>query len=150
MSTKKKTTKRATSKSAPKKSSARRKTTSSKKSRVEGLVQTNGKSYTQDIETVKRLEELLEVGKTNPFGTADQRIFEENIASMNLSEMQEVAVRAGIFPNGNKTVLKNKLLKAFKNQGFGVVDTVIDKGVPLDLDPENPKHRAVIDYLNNT
>ena len=64
MSTKKKTTKRATSKSAPKKSSARRKTTSSKKSRVEGLVQTNGKSYTQDIETVKRLEELLEVGKT--------------------------------------------------------------------------------------
>ena len=80
------------------------------KSKLAGITQTNGKQYEESIETVRKLEELLEVRKTNPFGTADARIFNENIARMNLSDMQELAVRAGVFPSGNKTVLKNKLL----------------------------------------
>ena len=148
MTTKKKTTKRATK---PRKPSATKKAGASrKKSKLNDLTQTNGKAYEQSVETVQKLEDLLEVRKTNPYGTGDLRIFEANLAEMNLSEMQEVAVRSGVFPSGNKTVLKNKLIKSFKNEGFGVVDTVIDKGSPIQLDSSDPDHKAIIDYLNNT
>ena len=87
---------------------------------LKNLQQTNGKSYEPSVEQVRKLEEILEVKTTNPFGTTGYQVFQENMASMNLSDMQEIAVRAGVFPNGNKTVLKNKLIKAFKAQGFGV------------------------------
>lgn len=148
MTTKKKITKRATK---PRKTAAAKKTAASrKKSKLNDLTQTNGKAYEQNVESVRKLEDLLEVRKTNPYGTGDLRIFEENLATMNLSEMQEVAVRAGVFPSGNKTVLKNKLIKSFKNEGFGTVDTIIDKGCPVSLDPADPDHKAIIDYLNNS
>ena len=147
MTTKKKTNKRATK--TRKAAATKKATASDKKSKLANLTQTNGKAYEQSVETVRELENILETRKTNPYGTGDIRVFEENLATMNLSDMQEVAVRAGVFPSGNKTVLRNKLVKSFKREGFGVVDTVINKGSPVELDPSNPDHKAVIDYLNN-
>ena len=96
---------------------------------------------------VKKLEELLDVKQTNPFGTQDSRIFEENISEMNLSDMQALAVRAGIFPNGNQTILKQKLLKAFRAEGYGTVNAVMEGDKQVVLDPSNPKHKEIIDYL---
>ena len=103
MSQKKKTTKKRVSK----------KSESSKK--LENLTHTNGKVYDQDTDQIRKLEEILEVKTTNPFGTSNAKVFEENLSSMNLSEMQEIAVRAGIFPSGSQAMLKNKLSKSFKN-----------------------------------
>ena len=110
---------------------------------------TNGKSYSQDqsVEIVRKLEDLLDVKQTNPFGTSDARIFEENLASMNLTDMQEVAVRAGVFPSGNQTILKQKLIKAFKAEGYGTVNAVMEAEKQVQLDPSNPKHKEIIDYL---
>ena len=117
--------------------------------KLEEMNITNGKSYSQDqsVEIVRRLEELLDVKQTNPFGTSDARIFEENLASMNLTDMQEVAVRAGVFPSGNQTILKQKLLKAFKAEGYGTVNAVMEGEKQVQLDPSNPKHKEIIDYL---
>tara|TARA_Y100000004_G_scaffold43674_1_gene47877 strand:- start:6505 stop:6918 length:414 start_codon:yes stop_codon:yes gene_type:complete len=137
MSQKKKTTKRRVSK----------KSTSSKK--LENLNQTNGKVYDQDTDQIRKLEEILEVKTTNPFGTSSAKVFEENLSSMNLSEMQEIAVRAGIFPSGSQAMLKNKLRKSFKNHYPDQLQVIIDKGSPIELDPSNPKHKEVIDYLNS-
>lgn len=110
---------------------------------------TNGKSYSQgqSVEIVRKLEELLDVKQTNPFGTSDARIFQENLASMNLTDMQEVAVRAGVFPSGNQTILKQKLVKAFNAEGYGTVNAVIEGKKQVELDPSNPKHKEIIDYL---
>ena len=117
--------------------------------KLEQMNITNGKSYSQDqsVEIVRRLEDLLDVKQTNPFGTSDARIFEENLASMNLTDMQEVAVRAGVFPSGNQTILKQKLLKAFKAEGYGTVNAVMEGTKQVQLDPNNPKHKEIIDYL---
>jgi len=125
------------------------KTSSRKKTPLEDLQQTNGKLYEPTIDQVRKLEEILEVKKTNPFGTNDLRIFEENVASMNLTDMQEVAVRAGVFPSGNRTVLKNKLIKAFKAEGFGINKSVVESDHQVTLDPKNKKHKEIIDYLNS-
>tara|TARA_A100001037_G_scaffold167863_1_gene150865 strand:- start:883 stop:1329 length:447 start_codon:yes stop_codon:yes gene_type:complete len=144
----KKVKKEAAPSRAKKKAVAKKSTT--KKTSVKELSQTNGKNYEDDAELkkVKRLEEILEVKKTNPYGTNDSRIFQENIASMNLTDLQELAVRVGVFPSGNKTVLKNKLTKSFKSENLGSSQLVIDRGPPISLDPDNPKHKEVLDYLN--
>ena len=111
MSTKKTNKKRA----APNKGKPARKTKAAKRAKaarkpeLKDLNQTTGKTYEQNLEYVKKLEEILEVRKSNPYGTNDARIFEENMAGMSLTELQEVAVRAGVFPSGNRTILKNKL-----------------------------------------
>ena len=130
-------------------STAAKKPAAKRKPDLKNLQQTNGKVYEPSVEQVRKLEEILEVKQTNPFGTTDMRVFQENLSSMNLSDMQEVAVRAGVFPNGNKTVLKNKLLKAFKSEGFGVVNSVFESDRQIKLDPSNKKHKEIIDYLNS-
>jgi len=137
--------KKTTNKRAVKKKTAKsnQKTTN----KLDNLTTTNGKSYEKTVEVVKKLEELLDVKQTNPFGTQDSRILEENLSEMNLSDMQALAVRAGIFPNGNQTILKQKLLKAFRAEGFGTVNAVIEADNQVILDPSNPKHKEIIDYL---
>lgn len=130
-------------------STAAKKPAAKRKPDLKNLQQTNGKVYEPSVEQVRKLEEILEVKQTNPFGTTDMRVFQENLANMNLSDMQEVAVRAGVFPNGNKTVLKNKLIKAFKSEGFGVVNSVFESDRQIKLDPKNNKHKEILDYLNS-
>jgi len=148
MSTKKTNKKRA----APNKGKPARKTKAAKRAKaakrpeLKDLNQTTGKTYEQNLEYVKKLEEILEVRKSNPYGTNDARIFEENMAGMSLTELQEVAVRAGVFPSGNRTILKNKLTKAFKSENLGT-NVVIDNGPPFELDPNNPKHKKLIEIL---
>jgi hypothetical protein len=34
---------------------------------------------------------------------------------MNLTDLQSFAVKVGVFPSGNKTVLKNKIKRAFES-----------------------------------
>ncbi len=137
-------------KKVTKKSTRTRKPKTSKAKKLEQLNQTNGKAYdNEDTSQVRKLEEILEVSVTNPFGTSNGKVFEENLADMNLSQMQEVAVRAGIFPSGNQTMLKNKLKKAFKSAYPDQLQVIVDKGSPIELDPSNPKHKELIDYLNS-
>jgi hypothetical protein len=132
------------------KKSVRARKPKSKKEKLNKLTQTNGKVYEdEDTKKTRKLEQILDVAVTNPFGTSSVKVFEENLANMNLSEMQEVAVRAGIFPSGNQTMLKNKLKKAFKAANPDQLQVIIDKGPPIELNPENPKHKQLIDYLNS-
>ena len=137
-------------KKVTKKSVRTRKSKSKKIEKLDKLTQTNGRVYEdEDTNKTRKLEEILEVAVTNPFGTSSGKVFEENLANMNLSEMQEVAVRAGIFPSGNQTMLKNKLKKAFKAANPDQLQVIIDKGPPIELNPKNPKHKQLIDYLNS-
>ena len=70
------------------------------------------------------------------------------LQDMNLTDLQSFAVKVGVFPSGYKTVLKNKIKRAFDSSlhGKGSVQVM---GEPIKLDPSNPKHKQVIDYLNN-
>lgn len=64
------------------------------------------------------IEEILSIKSKNPFGTTSEADFENKLGDMNMSQMQELAVKASVFPSGNKTTLKNKLKKEFKTR-FG-------------------------------
>ena len=133
-----------------KKKTTTSKSTASKKKKVklDELQQTNGKSYEEQVSKARELEEVLGIPKINPFKTNDKRVFNEMLKDMNLTDLQSFAVKVGVFPSGNKTVLKNKIKRAFDSSLHGKGSVQI-MGDPIKLDPDNPQHKKVIDYLNN-
>lgn len=136
----------ANKKTTTSKSTASRKSTAKKKVSLDSLQQTNGKSYEDQVAKARELEEILGIAKINPFKTNDKRVFAEMLQEMNLTDLQAFAVKVGVFPAGNKTVLRNKIKRAFESSlhGKGSVQVM---GEPIKLDPNNPKHKEVIDYL---
>jgi len=122
------------------------KASAGKRVKLEELNQTTGKSYEEQVSRAKELEDILGVKKISPFKTNDKRIFKEMLEDMNLTDLQAFAVKAGVFPSGNKTVLKNKIKRAFESSlvGQGSIQVM---GQPINLDPNNPKHKEVLDYL---
>jgi hypothetical protein len=119
-----------------------------KQPKLEDLQQTNGKNYEDQVAEARELEEILGIPKINPFRTNDKRVFSEMLQEMNLTDLQSFAVKVGVFPSGNKTVLRNKIKRAFDSSLHGKGSVQI-MGEPIKLDPSNPKHRQVIDYLNS-
>lgn len=74
----------------------------------------DGKNHDEDNhQLAKDIEDLL-MPDTNPFGTNSMEDLESMLEGMNLRQVQEVAVKASVFPSGNKTSLKNKIKKEFK------------------------------------
>lgn len=82
-----------------------------------GLQYIDGKS---DVDEQKAdLETLLNpAGVYNPFKTSCESELEAKITDMSMPELQSLAVEVGVFPSGNRTTLKNKLKKEFKNRVF--------------------------------
>lgn len=128
------------------KSTASKKSTAKKKVSLDSLQQTNGKTYEDQVARARELEDVLGIAKINPFKTNDKRVFKEMLEEMNLTDLQAFAVKVGVFPSGNKTVLRNKIKRAFDASlhGKGSVQVM---GEPIQLDPNNPQHKEVIDYL---
>jgi len=107
----------------------------------------NGK-IEQDYSLAKDIEDILNAPR-NPFGVKSLESLEEKLASMNIREMQEMAVNASVFPSGNKTTLKNKLKKEFKTK-FGSLNRPIHNAQverPV-VDPDSEVAKDIIDILN--
>jgi hypothetical protein len=136
----------ANKKTTTSKSTASKKSTAKKKVSLDSLQQTNGKTYEDQVAKARELEDILGIAKINPFKTNDKRVFAEMLQEMNLTDLQAFAVKVGVFPAGNKTVLRNKIKRAFESSlhGKGSVQVM---GEPIKLDPNNPEHKEVIDYL---
>lgn len=136
----------ANKKTTTSKSTASKKSTAKKKVSLDSLQQTNGKTYEDQVAKARELEDILGIAKINPFKTNDKRVFADMLEDMNLTDLQAFAVKVGVFPAGNKTVLRNKIKRAFESSlhGKGSVQVM---GEPIKLDPNNPKHKEVIDYL---
>ena len=92
----------------------RKKTNSPKKTSKTITQYSDGREDRKDL--AKTVEDLMSVKKRDPFVVANGENFDEAIHSMNLSQLQEIAVSAGVFPSGTKTTLKNKLLKEYDNR----------------------------------
>ena len=149
MAKKKTTNSRATSARKSKVKTAKKiQTPKKEKPQLESLEQTNGKSYDEQVARAKELEQIMGLQKMSPFKTNDPEAFEEMLEDMNLTDLQSMAVKVGNFPTGNKTVLKNKIKRSFKASLTGQGSVTL-MGKPLELDPNNPTHKEVLDYLKD-
>ncbi len=132
----------------PRKSS---KTKTSKKIATNELEIADGKfeSVDEKHQKNKSIEELLVVNK-NPFGTNSKAELEEKLEGMNLRQMQEMAVKASVFPSGNKTSLKKKITREFVTK-FGTNDGSKKYSAQSEgpiMDPESKLAKEVMQILN--
>lgn len=107
-------------------SKTKKKTTKKIKNFADGKIQEKS-----DIEEVRDLEDLMRGSLHSPFKIKTQEEFERKMASMNLIDMQSMAVAAGIFPSGNKTTLRKKLKKEFEKYEKGGKGRVFSTTQPI-------------------
>ena len=111
-----------------------------KKTSLEDLQNfTTGKMDDKAIEKVKKLEEVLGIKTVNPFGTNDPNIFEAQLKDSNLSDLQNLAMRVGVFPEGGLARLRDKLKKEFQRVSRGARTISMEDPLPIH-DPNHPDH----------
>lgn len=120
-----------------------RKKTKSNKEVLEEMQVADGKT---DLEEIRNLEKIMGVQQINPFKTNNIEIFQEDLASMNLTDMQRLAVKAGLLPSGNRSMLKNKLLKEFKARSYGGKGNSVMVTKPM-VDPESEQGKKLIELM---
>ena len=132
MAAQRKTTKKAEKKDAS--------VASKKKTNLEDIENfTTGKMDDDAIEKVKKLEEVLGIKTVNPFGTNDPNIFEQELKDSNLSDLQNLAMKVGVFPDGSLARLRDKLRGEFTRVTRGARTITMEVPLPIH-DPSHPNH----------
>ena len=92
---------------ANKKTNKTKKTTTRTKAKTadKSMQYADGKDNRKEL--AKTVEELMSINARDPFSVASGESFEDAIGSMSLTELQEIAVKSGVFPSGTKATLKN-------------------------------------------
>jgi len=94
------------------------------------------------LEDFKALDKLLGAKQSNSFGTLSEEVFKDRIGDMNHSDMQSLAVSVGVHPSGNRTTLKNKLLREFRAKVGGKGNRMHTTKPIVDPDSERGKRIA--------
>jgi hypothetical protein len=107
----------------------------------------DGKNHIEEeANYVRGLESMIGRPKRNVFGSESLEEFEGSVANMQLSQMQELAVKAGVFPSGTKVTLKNKLIKAYKQHTQGSMNCVqVTKPI---VEPGSDQEKELLKILN--
>lgn len=97
------------------------------------MMYTDGKATTSnEKERLNDLELLLNPSiLTNHFKASTEQELDSKMADMSMPELQSLAVQVGVFPSGNRTTLKNKLRKEFKNTVFSGKGRVMQSERPM-------------------
>lgn len=98
-------------------------------------------------DVAKTVEELMAVKSRDPFKLASGESFEEAVNNMSLSQLQEIAVKSGVFPSGTKATLKNKLLKEYENRSEGRYGAP-SSSKPI-VDPKSAQAKKILKILND-
>jgi len=88
----------------------------SKASLLDQLNSVADKNSSEYRSKVRQLEVNLGVKEVNIFGTANRKIFEENIDDMSQLQLQDFARRIKIDSSGTMAAIKTRLLRQFDTQ----------------------------------
>jgi hypothetical protein len=94
----------------------------------------------------RNLEDLMGFKETNPFGVSTAEEFDNTIEDLQLTNLQELAVKAGVFPSGTKATLKTKLRKAFNEYTHGGSRKVVQITKPI-IDPESKEGQNLLKIM---
>jgi hypothetical protein len=91
----------------------------SRSKKVKEIDQVHGKVeediVSQTVRKSEALDQILGMRQKNPFSARNIEDFQSFLQGKNLTDLREIAVGAGIFPSGNATVLRKKLIKGFED-----------------------------------
>jgi hypothetical protein len=116
----------------------------SRKGRAKSPVEfADGKDHLrEETSEARSIESILQTRTAGPFETESISDFKDNLEGMTLTEMQELAVKAGVFPSGTKITLKSKLVKAFCQHSQGSMN-VVQVTRPI-VDPNSEQGKAFL------
>ena len=72
-----------------------------------------------------------------------------NLAEMSKAELQGLCKKVGINPFYEKDIIIGNILKEFRRLHSGSIFTAPQSIPTPELDPENPKHKEILDWLNS-
>jgi hypothetical protein len=97
----------------------------------------------EQIAQARELEELLGIHEMNPYKTLNQDIFEENLESMSVSEMTDLAMHVGVTPQQNSKQLKKDLKQSFATYAKKHNVTVPSQPKPI-IDQSSPDYKKTV------
>ena len=92
------------------------------------------------------VESLMSVKPKDPFKLSSGEDFGDAVGNLSLSELQEIAVNAGVFPSGTKATLKNKLLKEYENITHGRYGA--SSSSKTIVDPHSKSAKEILKIIN--
>tara|TARA_R100000234_G_C4916390_1_gene142178 strand:+ start:231 stop:680 length:450 start_codon:yes stop_codon:yes gene_type:complete len=99
-------------------------------------------------EIMQEIEVIYGTGETNSFGTNDIEILKDKLNAMSKADLQAFARKVGINPYYNKGAVKDNIIKEFNRyQSRGNMASAPLPVPAIELDPNNPQHRQVLDWL---
>ena len=124
-----------------------------KKGLIEELEDLKSKGETSTAryqEVLKEVEVLYGVGETNSFGTNDINILKGNLEKMSKADLQTFSKKVGINPFYERERIIDNIIKEFRHyQSRSNIFTAPQPVPALELDPENPEHKEILDWLNS-
>ena len=114
----------------------------------------NGETSTARYqEVLKEVEVIFGTGDTNSFdsfGTNDINILKERLDKMSKADLQGFCKKVGINPFYDKKIVLENIIKEFRRyQNRENISTAPQPVPTVELDPENPKHKEILDWLNS-
>ncbi|MAP80621.1 MAG: hypothetical protein CL526_05985 [Aequorivita sp.] len=87
------------------------------------------------------LEQLLDMGKMNPYQTLSKATFIERLDEMDLDEKHQLAIRVGVTPVKNNTQLTERLIDNFDD--FISKSRMIQGTPSNDIDPSSEEYKKI-------
>lgn len=104
----------------------------------------------KDFAREQNLELSYGIGETNFYGVSTVKDLKEKLDSMRKADMEEMAAKIGVNPFYDRDILIVNIITEFR-KFLSRNDTTIDptpKPV-LDLDPNNPRDKEILDMFRN-
>ena len=107
----------------------------------------DGKNSVEDkMQQAKDIEEILGMRKSTVFSQASLEELENDLGNMSLSDLQELAVKAEVFPSGTRAALKAKLAKKYRSVTTGGESHTLPFSGPV-VDPNSKAGKDAIEFL---
>lgn len=115
---------------------------------LDNLETSNGK-LEDELNGLRSLEAIFATKNTNIYGTTDIRIFRENVESMGIVDLQNMATKIGVNKYLSVPEIKAALLRSFeRNAGTHQHSLNIPKRLPIpQFDKKNPEHLKLMKSL---
>ena len=101
-------------------------------------------------EIMQEVEVIFGTGETNSFGTNDLQVLKDKLNRMGKADLQAFSRKVGVNPYYDKSVVRDNIIKEFhRYQSRGNIATAPQPVPAMQLDPNNPEHKELLDWLNS-
>tara|TARA_Y100000004_G_C8611699_1_gene284975 strand:- start:60 stop:509 length:450 start_codon:yes stop_codon:yes gene_type:complete len=101
-------------------------------------------------EVMQEIEVIFGTGETNSFGTNDLQVLKDKLDRMGKADLQAFSRKVGVNPYYDRSVVRDNIIKEFNRyQSRGNIATAPQPVPAIELDPNNPQHKELLDWLDS-